>query len=243
MNNDYILSIDVDWAPDWMIEYVANVLINKQVKATWFVTHTSPAISMIQNRHDLFEIGIHPNCLSGSTQGNNEDEVLRYLKKIVPDAISMRTHSLYQSSPFLLRAGKDYGILIDVSLFLPRSPNLVQHCLKWHGMKLWRIPYFWEDDSEMFEDDPIWTFSDPRLHVKGLKVFDFHPVNIVLNSCTFNIYQRLKLEKPVPTWDIDFIRPHVSNRHGPKTLFLELVDYLSMSNSVWIKELIFNKNE
>jgi hypothetical protein len=240
MSNDYILTIDVDWAPDWMIEYVASVLLSKHVKATWFVTHTSPAIEAIQHRPDLFETGIHPNCLPGSTQGNNDDEVLRHVKEIVPDAISMRTHALYQSTPFLTRAAKDHAISIDVSLYLPRTPNLAQHCIRWQGVELWRIPYFWEDDFEMFEDDPIWTFSDPRLHVQGLKVFDFHPAYIVLNADRFSVYEKLKREKQLPTWDFDFVRPHISSRCGPKTIFLELVDYLAKSGGKWIKELVFN---
>lgn len=242
MSNDYILTFDVDWAPDWMIEYVANVLISKNVKSTWFVTHISPAIEAIKNRNDLFEIGIHPNCLPGSTHGDTEDEALRHIKEIFPDAISMRTHALYQSSPFLTRAAIDYGISIDVSLFLPRTPNLVQHCLRWRGANLWRIPYYWEDDSEMFENDPIWTFSDSRLHVNGLKVFNFHPTYIVLNTDTFSIYETLKIKKHLPTWNVDFIRPYIRNDNGPKTLFLELVDYLSVSGGKWIKEIIFNKN-
>ncbi|MFH1769872.1 MAG: hypothetical protein ABH833_04390 [Parcubacteria group bacterium] len=243
MINDYILTLDVDWAPDWMIEYVADVLIRKHVKATWFVTHASPAIEAIQQKRDLFEIGIHPNCLPGSSHGNNEDEVLRHVKEIVPDAISMRTHSLYQSSPFLTRAAIDYGILIDVSLFLPRTPNLVQHCIRWQGAELWRIPYFWEDDSEMLEDDPIWTFSDPRLHGKGLKVFNFHPAYIILNNNTSSVYEKLKREKQLPAWDLDFINPHISNSCGPRTLFLELVDELSISGGKLIKELVFDKKE
>lgn len=242
-NNNYILTIDVDWAPDWMIEYVANVLVTKNVKATWFVTHACPAVEAIQQRHDLFEIGIHPNCLPGSTHGNNEDEVLRHVKVIVPDAISMRTHGLYQSTPFLTRAAIDYGISIDVSLFLPRTPNLVQHCIRWQGAELWRIPYFWEDDSEIFEDDPIWTFSDPRLHGNGLKVFDFHPAYIALNTDKFSVYEKLKQERELPTWNLDFISPHINNSHGPRTLFLELVDHLSNSGGRRIKDLVFNKNE
>src|SRR4030066_1641297 len=100
--DDYIITIDVDWAPDWMIEYMANVLIKKHVKSTWFVTHISPAIKIIHQRIDLFEIGVHPNCLFGSTHGNNEDEVLRHIKELIPDAITMRTHALYQSTPFLM---------------------------------------------------------------------------------------------------------------------------------------------
>ena len=242
-NNDYILTIDLDWAPDWMIEYVANELIRAQVKATWFVTHASPAVEMIRRRKDLFEIGIHPNCLPGSTHGRSEDEVLRHLKKIAPEAISMRTHALYQSSLFLVKASKDYGISIDVSLFLPRTPNLVQHYFRCQGANLWRIPYFWEDDVEMFEEDSIWALSDPRLHVKGLKVFNFHPVYIVLNTNKFSVYEKLKREKPIHTWNLDFIRPHISNNHGPKTFFLELVDYLSNFGGRRINELISNKNK
>ena len=242
MGNNFIITLDIDWAPDWMIEYVANILIEKGVKATWFITHASPAIEVIQQRSDIFESGIHPNCMPGSTHGSNEDEVLRHVKKLVPDAISMRTHGLYQSTRFLAKAAVDHGISVDVSLFLPKTSNLVEHRLNWQDARLWRIPYFWEDDIEMFEDDPIWAMSDPRLQVPGLKVFDFHPTYLCLNTDTFNVYEKLKKEKPLPTWDLDFVRPHIGDGPGPKTMFLELVDHLASSTGGrWIKELIPNK--
>jgi hypothetical protein len=236
--DDYVITIDVEWAPCWMIEYMASILIEKRVKATWFVTHKAPAIEALRKRSDLFELGVHPNFLVGSTHGSSEDKVMRHVKDIVPDAVSMRTHGLYQTSRFLTKAAKDYGISFDVSLFLPRAPDLVYHLLKWQGINLWRIPYFWEDDSEMFEHDPIWTISDPRLHVRGLKIFDFHPPYIALNTDTFSVYEKLKQEKPLPEWDVDFLQPHVSDRHGPRTLFLELVNHLSHSGGKWIKELV-----
>lgn len=34
MLNDYVITIDVDWAPDWAIAEVANILIANNVKAT-----------------------------------------------------------------------------------------------------------------------------------------------------------------------------------------------------------------
>jgi len=33
------LTLDIDWAPDWMIEKVAEMLLKYGVKATWFATH------------------------------------------------------------------------------------------------------------------------------------------------------------------------------------------------------------
>jgi hypothetical protein len=212
------------------------------VKATWFVTHASPAIEVIRQRSDLFELGIHPNCLPGSTHGNNEDEVLRHVKELVPDATSMRTHGLYQTSHFLRKATLDYGISVDVSLFLPKTPNLVGHRLNWGGAELWRIPYFWEDDAEMFEDDPFWWISDPKLNVNGLKVFNFHPTYICLNINNFSVYEKLKNEKPLPTWDLNFTRPYISDGPGPNTMFFDLVRHLALSTGgKWIKELVLNK--
>lgn len=69
------LTIDIDWVPDWIIEEVASILIDHNVKATWFVTHASPAVDKLQQMPELFELGMHPNCLPGSTHGDTEDEV------------------------------------------------------------------------------------------------------------------------------------------------------------------------
>ena len=40
--NDYLIFLDVDWTLDFVIEYVANILVEHGIKATWFLTHDSP---------------------------------------------------------------------------------------------------------------------------------------------------------------------------------------------------------
>ncbi len=45
--NDVVLTVDVDWAPDFTIDFVAEQLIAHKVQATWFVTHWSPAIARL----------------------------------------------------------------------------------------------------------------------------------------------------------------------------------------------------
>lgn len=237
--NDYILTLDIDWAPDFVIDQVAQILIENKVKVTWFVTHQSEAIERLRENNELFELGIHPNMLYGSMHGETEDEVLTFIKNIVPDATSMRTHGLYQSSNWLVKAAKDYGVLIDVSLFLPRAANLHPHQMKLNGLSLWRIPYFWEDDSEMFEDDPIWSISDEGLNVSGLRVFDFHPIHIALNTDSFEKYENIKQMRPLISWDEEFIDEHAHKGRGPKNLFLELVNQLA-GKGKQIKELVSN---
>ncbi len=203
--DNFILTLDIDWAPDFVIDRVAKTLIENQVKATWFVTHKSDALERLQERTDLFELGIHPNMLLGSTHGKTEDEVLTHVKSIVPNAVSMRTHGLYQTTNWLSKAAGEYGILIDVSLFLPRADHLLPHRIKWNGASMWRILYFWEDDFEMFEDIPIWSVSDERLKGNGLKIFDFHPIRVALNTERFERYEHLKSIRPLDQWDEKFI--------------------------------------
>ena len=62
-----LLTFDTDWAPDYTIDYVSEKLEKAKIKSTWFITHDSPAIQRLVN-NPLFEVGIHPNFLSNSTQ-------------------------------------------------------------------------------------------------------------------------------------------------------------------------------
>ena len=69
------------------------------------------------------------------------------LKTIIPNAKSIRTHSLLQSSHLLLKFQK-YGIENDVSLNLEKTPNLVPHHSKFFN--LFRFPFFWGDGHDPY---------------------------------------------------------------------------------------------
>ena len=127
MMNDYVLTIDVDWAPDWAIAEVADILIENNVKATWFITHDSQELKRLFDYTDLFEIGLHPNFDESSTQGKTPEEIMNYLQKIAPHANSVRTHGLVQSSQLLKMMREKFNIIYDVSLLLPDTPNIIPH--------------------------------------------------------------------------------------------------------------------
>ncbi len=224
--NSIVLTLDIDWAPDFMIDFAAEQLISHNVKATWFITHDSPAVKRLGDYPYLFELGIHPNFLPGSTHGQTPEEVLSHCMQLVPDAVSMRTHALIQSSPLLAQIMKETSIKRDVSLFLPYHPNLQPVSYWWEGRHLLRIPYFWEDDVEMQQPEPNWHF-DSRF-CGGVKIFDFHPVHVYLNSKNMMPYETLKqktrgFSDSVPA----YAKNCIQCGKGTGTLFEELLIHIT----------------
>lgn len=192
------ITLDVDWAPDFVIDAVAERLLSRQVRATWFITHHSPAIDRLRLHPDLFELGIHPNFLAGSTQGGDPASVLAFCLRIVPAATSMRMHALMQSTPLLETAMRHTEIGVDVSLFLPHATHVDAVTYWWEQRSLLRIPYVWEDDFEIERPSPIWRLGQ-LAQKPGLRVFDFHPIHVYLNSSNLLAYQQLKQRVPVIT--------------------------------------------
>ncbi|HYO92547.1 MAG TPA: hypothetical protein VEQ40_12960, partial [Pyrinomonadaceae bacterium] len=166
-----MLTFDVDWAPDFAIDFVIDRLLEARVRATWFITHQSPALERLREHQELFELGIHPNFLTGSTHGETYADVLQHCMTMVPEAVSMRSHSLVQSSVLLNQVLAETPIKTDVSLFLQhaRSLHAVEH--RWGGRSLWRLPYFWEDDFEMEREQPCWRLQEMLAVGEGLKIF------------------------------------------------------------------------
>lgn len=191
------LTFDVDWAPDCVIDHVAEELRRSGVPATWFVTHATAAIERLRDVPELFELGIHPNFLPGSSHGTTASEVLRYCMSLVPDARSMRTHSLVQSSPLLGQVVRETPISVDVSLFLPRHRGLHPVKMPFGDRSLVRIPFFWEDDIEMTSTEPEWDPLGAYDDNSGFRILNFHPIHIYLNSTTMAAYQSLKAATPI----------------------------------------------
>ena len=80
--NKVVITVDVDWIADEVIEYVANFFRENKLKSSWFITHDSPAIRELFRHPEYFEVGIHPNFMPGSTQGSNVEDVMNYFLKI-----------------------------------------------------------------------------------------------------------------------------------------------------------------
>ena len=221
---DIAVTIDVDWAPDEVIDHTARLLIERGTPATWFVTHTSAAIDRLRERPDLFELGIHPNFMPGSTHGSTDEDVLAHCLELVPDAISMRSHSLLCSTPLLALVLDTTPLRVDSSLLLMHATGLAPFTFTWNGRTLVRVPLVWEDDLVMEELPRSWSVDARWLDEPGLKVFDFHPIHVYLNSSEMSPYWKLRTESPVRTATEAALRPYVSSEPGTGTFFVELLD-------------------
>ncbi len=223
-----MITIDIDWAPDAVVDAVAAVLIEHRVRATWFVTHAGASVERLREHDDLFELGSHPNFTAGSTHGVEPREVLRHCAELVPGARVMRTHGLHQSSGLLTLAQREIGVEIDASLFLPHTAGLAPIDLWTDAGRLIRVPYLWEDDAEMFRPAPIWRLEPLLALGDGLRVLDFHPIHVFLNSSSLAPYRALKARYPrfrdVAVGQIDDL---VATGEGTATLFSAAVAFLA----------------
>jgi hypothetical protein len=231
-----VLTFDVDWAPDFMIDAIARDLADRDVKSTWHVTHASPAIDRLRERPDLFELGIHPNFLAGSSHGDTVAEVLRNCMSIVPEATTMRSHALVQSSPILSAVIESTPIRCDSSVLLSGARHLAPTGFPHAEGPLLRIPYFWEDDVEMLRAGPCWALGEDGAP-PGLRVYDFHPVHVFLNAGDLRPYHALRrlgaLSEVSEQQAADFVQPG----QGAGTLLLELADHLAVHGSRTLRDV------
>jgi len=188
------LTFDIDWATDEVWEDTIRILENEQVAATFFVTHPTPLLNRLRRNID-FELGLHPNfnqLISAKSQLDAE-QIVRNLKEIVPEAVSVRSHSLTQSSHILDSFSRN-GITHDVNLLIPAYSNMEAAAFR-HINGLLRAPFFWEDDvhcvamARGYEMD----WNPLRfINRKGLKIFDFHPIHVFLNTEDLTRYERTR---------------------------------------------------
>ena len=182
------LTFDIDWAHDEIISDTIDIVEAAGVSATWFVTHETPILERLRANPD-FELGIHPNfnnLLNGNhNNGRTVEEIVDRLLELVPEAKSVRSHSMTQNSR-LLQLFADKGLMFDCNHFIPIQSGMpLKPWALWN--ELVKVPHLWEDDAAFIYKDEI---SMPDiLKFEGLKVFDFHPIHVFLNTMDSEHYE------------------------------------------------------
>lgn len=183
------LTFDIDWAPDWCVEDILDLLNNYKVKATFFITHPSPTIERISS--EGHEVGLHPNFLPGSSHGGSVKEIMEYGLRLYPNARVIRAHGLVQSSHLLETIFTEFSSLqYDLSQYAHALPSPVMTKWKYNQADFHRITYNWEDDFYFYHPKFLWDGSG----IPGDVIFDFHPIHIALNSNGPAQYSALKSE-------------------------------------------------
>lgn len=210
------ITLDVDWARDEIISPVVEALEALGVKATFFATHDSALLKGLNASR--FEVGLHPNF---NNSGGDFEGPVRRLKALYPRARGARSHSLYVSS-LILQKYAESGIEYESNAHLPLHEGL-HPVVRFKGLV--SVPMYWADDTN-FRLEGSFDLADLRLESPGLKVLDFHPIHIFMNTSGEAHYEEYKSHYQDPQRLVDFV-----NRKGPGvgTLFQSLLDYLKTS--------------
>lgn len=234
----YFLTFDADWCPGWMINELAEELLSKNIKATWFLTNTFNGLDQLL-KNDLFEIGIHPNFFPGSSHGNSPHEVLSHLKVIVPFARVSRSHSLLISERHLQIMAEDFGITHDSSIYLNNVEDICAHKLKFSpgGNEIIRIPHIFQDNMHFINNENTFELNNSIFNSKGLKVFNFHPIHLHLNTDSLDCYNKFKSNYSLEQASRENIACVKNLSRGTRTIFDQLTNSLAPEKFFHISEV------
>lgn len=217
--NKIFITFDTDWCIDEILKFVLGELEKRNVKATFFITHDTPLLNEIKAHGH--ECGIHPNfnfLLQGDFRyGSTMEEVIKYYKKLVPEAKSVRSHALTVSYP-MLDILKKYDLEFESNFFIPIKSNIVNIPYK-HYNDIIRIPYCWEDSTHLDYNNK-WSVKE-LLDYQGIKVFNFHPSALFLNLCSTEHYQKAKAYLR----DYDELEKYINkDTYGTYDFFIDLIE-------------------
>ena len=218
-----ILSLDVDWAPEPVLENVIERLKVSGIKFTLFVTHESEVLKR-NYKEEKIEWGLHPDfnpLLKQEKGAKSPSETIAALKEIVPQAEVLRSHSMTHSGSWL-GIYKEAGITHLSQYYLPDCETISPIA---HLNGIVEAPVYFADDGLLFNsrlNEGKISETAARIRKPGsfLKVLNFHPIHVFLNSGSMEAYTNYKTASVKGVEDLSIF---VSLQLGISDLFAEIV--------------------
>lgn len=215
-----IFTADQDWAPEWACEVFVNEVTTNELPVHVFRTNSSPTIDKAVAR-GVVTHGWHPNFKADSTHGTTISEVISTMQAIHSESRTVRAHSYFESSEIwdCLYA---VGQIVESHGVTRLEENLQPMRM---ASKLIRVPVFFEDDVFMrdYPDELDCELLFKRLLSPGLKVLDFHPIHIGLNSKSLIHYEQSR-----QILDNESLFLESMNHRGIRTVMNEIVKFVKL---------------
>lgn len=221
MSKDIFLTFDMDWANDGVLEDFLTLIESNDLTGTLYVTHETDVLNKMKECH--LELGIHPNynrLLMGEDPGENYSNILKNIKKIIPDAITVRSHALTSSS-IIVSQYKNFGIRYDLNTIIPAYKGL--HIKPYKAPaepSVLVLPFIFEDDvylAQQEHQNMEFFLSDEFV---APRIFNFHPIHLFLNTDRISTYENAR-----PYFgDYNRLKERINkDNFGIRDFFLELV--------------------
>lgn len=217
---EIVLTIDVDWAPEEMVEDTLQLLDKYGVTATFFCTHRSDAL-INEKEHEL---GIHPNfipLIEGKSEKSKE-QIVDELLEIYPNSKGVRAHGLVQSSG-IVNLYLERGLQYDTNILMPYAPLSKYVFDSFYGFK--RNVYNWSDDIHLQYNRENNKFKWDKFGSSAIINLTFHPFHIYTNTESVESYGSRKSEY----LNMDFQRANKNTvQYGVRDMFIEVLSKVKM---------------
>lgn len=232
MKKEVYLTFDLDWLADEYLSVTIDLLQKYELSATFFATHDSAALRELEG--DSCEIALHPNFDKGN--GKYDLNELIKLKKLYPEAEGTRSHALFFSSR-ILGLLEDCGMRYESNIFLMNHLGLQPTR---RTQSVWSMPFNWSDDKHLELEESMSVKKLPDLNQKGLNIFNFHPVHLLLNTPNLDHYEKCK-----PDFNQANFRDFIHSGTGIRNLFVELCEEIKKSNleTCLLKKLVSDDSQ
>jgi hypothetical protein len=220
----YVISIDTDWATDEILQYTLDILKEYRIPATFFLTNPSKV------NLEGHESAIHPNFTS-----LDYDFHIKERMDFCKNVIGTRSHSLFFTER-LRPVYKQWGIKYQSNVMLYLQDDIKPFLISPDTLE---IPLFFMDTFHLIMTEPETDFDIQalRLEYDGLKVFDFHPIHVFLNTNSLSLYDRAK-----PFYHDATALKEIRNNNlpGTETLFRSLLNYIREHGYFGTLEDVYN---
>jgi hypothetical protein len=203
------ITVDTDWAPVEIVQSTIELIKSYGCKVTLFCTNALEAAAD--------EIAIHPHF----TDVSDLRAPVRELKRAFPQARGTRSHSLFFTER-LRPVYSEYGLVYDSNAIQYLRPQI--EC-SLAARRTVSMPLYFMDRFHLeMASEKSDKFSIDQFHWddEGLKVFDFHPIHVFLNTSSVEWYERAKHCYHEPSR----LRDYVAGGEGVQTLLKETLSYI-----------------
>tara|TARA_Y100001968_G_scaffold308547_1_gene327470 strand:+ start:726 stop:1457 length:732 start_codon:yes stop_codon:yes gene_type:complete len=223
IKRQFSLTLDIDWAPDEVIEYALEPIISLQIPATIFCTHDSEYLKYIFNKYTFIEAAIHPNFvpLINQTKSKTIYQIIDNILSIYPNSIGVRSHGHVVSSS-ILEYYQLVGLKYESGIYTTSSSNITPLD---YNQNFTRIPHMFQDDAQLIRKLGL-EFDKLDLYSQGLKVFDFHPSHLFINTKSIAHYQSSKAFYHQPQ---KLLSMRNNSSLGIKDIFDNLIKFLAIN--------------
>lgn len=195
-SNALCFTMDIDWASESAIRYAVSYFLDAGIPLTVFCTHKSEYLSGLIERGEI-DAGIHPNFVRPSSQGETDDEIIKFCLDVVPGAKVFRCHRWFAVNDIyekLYAEGFRYESNL-CTLLDPARPFL-------HRSGMVSFPVFFEDGAYLYHKLSLdFDAARPRFMSPGLKVINVHPMHFALNTPYFSYMRDIKNRVSREDWN------------------------------------------